>query len=140
MTRTSKRATPDRLTDALIEDILAASEAELFAEAKADADQGAAKARAAFARACRAAALRRVPGRQAPGRRRKPPMDIRALDPATARGWLDDFIAGNPETASTFASAARNSKALSDEDVYGMLERLQERGVLERGGLEHGRR
>jgi len=67
-------------------------------------------------------------------------MDIRALDPETARGWLNNFIAGNPETASKFASAARNSKGLSDEDVYGMLENLQERGVLERGGLEHGRR
>ena len=138
MTRTSKRPT-DRLTDALVEDILAASGADLLAEAKADAEEGAAKARAAFARACRAAALRRGPGR-APARRRKAAMDIRALDPETARGWLNTFIAGNPETASTFASAARSSKGLSDEDVYGMLENLQERGVLERGSLEHGRR
>ena len=138
MTRTSKRPT-DRLTDALVEDILAASEADLLAEARADADQGAAKARAAFARACRAAALRRGPGR-APARRRKVAMDIRALDPETARGWLNTFIAGNPETARRFASAARSSKGLSDEDVYGMLENLQERGVLERGSLEHGRR
>jgi hypothetical protein len=138
MTRRSKRPT-DRLTDAVVEDILAASEADLLAEARADADQGAAKARAAFARACRAARLRGVPQGRAPVRRRKP-MDIRALDPATARGWLNTFIAGNPETASKFASATRNSKGLSDEDVYGMLERLQERGVLERGSLEHGRR
>jgi hypothetical protein len=139
MTRTSKRPA-DRLTDALVEDILAASEADLHAEARADADQGAAKARAAFARACRAAALRKGPQGRAPARRRKAAMDIRALDPETARGWLNTFIAGNPETASKFASAARNSKGLSDEDVYGMLERLQERGVLERGSLEHGRR
>jgi hypothetical protein len=139
MTRTSKRPT-DRLTDALVEDILAASQADLLAEARADADQGAAKARAAFARACRAAALRRVPQGRAAARRRNPAMDIRALDPETARGWLNNFIAGNPETESKFASAARNSKALSDEDVYGMLESLQERGVLERGGLGHGRR
>ena len=138
MTRTSKRPT-DRLTDALVEDILAASGADLLAEAKADADQGAAKARAAFARACLTAAQRRVPGGE-PSARRKPAMDVRALDPETARGWLNNFIAGNPETASKFASAARNSKGLSDEDVYGMLENLQERGVLERGGLEHGRR
>ena len=138
MTRTSKRPA-DRLTDALVEDILAVSEADLLAEARADADQGAAKARAAFARACRAAALRRGPGR-APARRRKAAMDIRALDPETARGWLNTFIAGNPETARRFASAARSSKGLSDEDVYGMLENLQERGVLERGSLEHGRR
>jgi len=46
MTRTSKRPA-DRLTDALVEDILAVSEADLLAEARADADQGAAKARAA---------------------------------------------------------------------------------------------
>ena len=123
MTRTSKRPT-DRLTDALVEDILAAEGADLLAEAKADADQSAAKARATFTRACRTAAQRRVPGGRGPARR-KTAMDIRALD---------------PETASKFASAARNSKALSDEDVYGMLENLQERGVLERGGLEHGRR
>jgi hypothetical protein len=138
MTRTSKRPT-DRLTDALVEDILAAEGADLLAEAKADADQSAAKARATFTRACRTAAQRRVPGGRGPARR-KTAMDIRALDPETARGWLNNFFAGNPETASKFASAARNSKALSDEDVYGMLENLQERGVLERGGLEHGRR
>jgi hypothetical protein len=138
MTRTSKRPT-DRLTDALVEDILAASQADLLAEARADADQGAAKARAAFAKACRTARLHGVPQGRAPARRRKP-MDIRALDPETARGWLNPFIAGNPETANKLASAARNSKGLSDEDVYGMLERLQERGVLERGSLEHGRR
>jgi len=139
MTRRSKRHT-DSLTDALVEDILAASEADLLAEASADADQGAARARAAFARACRTAGLRGVAQARAPVRRRKLAMDIRALDPETARGWLNTFIAGNPETASKFASAARNSKGLSDEDVYGMLERLQERGVLERGSLEHGRR
>ena len=82
MTRTSKRRT-DRLTDALVEDILTASEADLLAEAKADADQGAAKARAAFTRACWAG--RRGPGREAPARRRKPGMNIRALDPEQVR-------------------------------------------------------
>jgi hypothetical protein len=141
MTRKDKRQrpTPDRLTEELVEDILAASAADLLVEAEADADQGAVKARAAFQRACRAAALRRVSGNRHSARPRKPPMDIRALDPETARGWLADFVAGNPEAAGRFA-AADNSKTLSDEDVYGMLERLQEGGVLKRGGLEHDRR
>jgi hypothetical protein len=50
------------------------------------------------------------------------------------------LIAGYTETATGLAAAARDGEKLSDEDVYGMLERFQEGGVPEqRGGKPGGR-
>jgi hypothetical protein len=142
MTRRKKRnpAAFDRLTDALVEDILEASDADLLAEVQAEGGDDVDAARAAFNRASRSVALRELSGARAAGRaRRRRPTNIRALDPKTARGWLDKFMAGNPETAGEL-SAAQSGEQLSDEDVYGMLEALQERGVLGQQGIEHGRR
>jgi hypothetical protein len=136
MTRKNRRklADLDRLTEALVEDILASPDVDLLAEAHADHEDGVAVARGAFERASRAASLRRLPGKATRGVP-PAPANIRALDPKTARGWLDEFIACNPETASKLA---RSGERLSDEDVYGVLERLQERGILGQSGIEHG--
>jgi hypothetical protein len=141
MTSKHKRqaAALDRLTEALVDDILLTPAADLLAEEQGGED-GAAAARAAFERANRTTTLLRLSGRQAfTSKRRRAPTNIRALDPKTARGWLDDFIACYPETAGKLAAAARGGDRLSDEDVYIVLEALQEGGVLEKGGLE-GRR
>jgi hypothetical protein len=141
MTRKSRRppAGLDRLIDALVEDILATPDADLLAEAHADRDAGATMARRAFEKASRTVTLRRLSASERRGRRaRRVSANIRALDPKTARGWLDEFMASNPETASTLTSGARRGDKLSDEDVYVMLEALQERGILEHG--DHGRR
>jgi hypothetical protein len=143
MTRTSKRhsATLDRITDALIEDILSAPDADLLAEAEVDDDDGVSVARAAFKRASKAVGFRKQAATKAVARRLpQAATNIRSLDPKTARDWLDTFIHYNPVTAGKLAATARSGEKLSDEDVYGMLETLQVCGVLERRGVEHGPR
>src|SRR5262245_50347441 len=130
-----------RLTDALVEDILASSHADLLAEAAADNDDGATLARRAFERANRAVTVRRMARAKTPPPGRRPSSaNIRALDPKTARGWLDAYLASDPETAGQLSRAVRRGNKLSDEDVYGMLEALQQRGVLTEKPIEQGRR
>jgi hypothetical protein len=141
MTRKNKSqpAALDRLTDALLEDIFATSDADLLAEAQADGDDGEAVGRRAFERASRTVALNRLSWNKDPAHSgRLTPANIRALDPKTARSWLDKFVASDPETASQLNDAADRGNELSDDDVYGILEVLQERGVLERR-TEHRR-
>jgi hypothetical protein len=129
----------DRLTDMLVEDILASSDADLLAEAAADNDDGGTLARRAFERASRTVAVRHIAQNKSPPGRRLAPANIRALDPKTARGWLDAYLASNPETAGQLPRAVRRGKKLSDEDVYGMLEALQQRGVLTERPIEQSR-
>jgi hypothetical protein len=129
----------DRLTDALVEDILASSDADLLAEAAADQDDGASLARRAFERASRTVRHIAPSKRPSPGRRLAP-ANIRALDPTTARGWLDAYLASNPETAGQLPRAVKRGYKLSDEDVYGLLEALQQRGVLTEKPIEQGHR
>lgn len=140
MTRRKARSPKlDRLTDALVEDILEAPDAELLAEALADDDDGAARAQAALDRAGKVVARRWSVAGKSERSRRRPGVGIRGLDPKAARRRLDEFIAGNPETAEELAEVAQKGGDLSDEDVYGVLEALQERGMLERP-IEHDRR
>jgi len=131
----------DRLTETLVDDILASSDAELLAEAAVDEDNGGTLARRAFERASRSVVVRRSRrNTYTPPGRRLAAANIRALDPKTARGWLDAYLASNPETAGQLPRAARRDNTLSDEDVYGMLEALQQRGVLTQKPIEQGRR
>jgi hypothetical protein len=118
------RAALARLADALIEDILATRDVELLAEAEADGDDGAERARTAFRRAV--ALSSRLSSRLAAkaGVRRRWGGNVRALDPKSARRWLEQFIADETD-AGGIAAAARKVRKLSDEDVYGVLERLQ---------------
>jgi hypothetical protein len=131
----------DRLTETLVEDILASSDAELLAEAAVDKDAGGTLARRAFERASRSLVVRRIArNKNTPPGRRLAPANIRALDPKTARGWLDAYLASNPETVGQLPRATRRGNKLSDEDVYGMLEALQQRGVLTDKPIELSRR
>ena len=143
MSQKNKGQSPrlDRLTDTLVEDILASSDADLIAEAAADNDEGATLARRAFERASRTVRHRRIaPNKKSPPWRRPAPPDIRALDPKTARGWLDAYLASNPETAGALDRGGRRDNKLSDEDVYGLLEALQQRGVLTEKPIAQSRR
>lgn len=128
-----------RLTVALVEDILATPDADLLAEAAAERDPGAALAQRAFERASRMVAVQRIARSKKPGHGLAP-TNIRALDPKTARGWLDEHLASHPETAGQLSRAARRGNKLSDEDVYGMLEALQQRGILRQKPIEQSRR
>jgi hypothetical protein len=130
----------DRLTDTLVEDILASSDADLLAEAAADNDDGGTRARRAFERASRTVAVRHIARNKSPPGRPLAPANIRALDPKIARGWLDAYLASNPETTGQLPRAVRRGKKLSDEDVYGMLEALQQCGVLTEKPIAQSRR
>jgi hypothetical protein len=126
----------DRLIEALVEDILAASDADLLNEAHADDDNGATVARRAFERANRTIALRRLAtNRRSRRGRGVVGANIRALDPKTARGWLEEYMASHPDAARKVSGALPRDR-LSDEDVYGMLEALQKRGVLKQRTVE----
>jgi hypothetical protein len=122
----------DRLADALVDDILQASNAELLADMDSGDEGGMAAARAAFKAAV--AALEERPLR--PVQRGVPTLsrrstDIRSLTPEAARRWLDEFIARDPKAAGKLSAAVAEDGQLSDDDVYGVLERLQERNALE---------
>ena len=134
-----QRARFDRLTQALVEDILATSDEELINEAQADDDNGANVARRAFERASRKIALRRLAAnRRAARGRRAAGANIRALDPNTARGWLEEYMASHPDAERKVRGALPARDRLSDEDVYGMLEALQKRGVLKQRTVDQG--
>jgi hypothetical protein len=75
------------------------------------------KARLAAARAAVDAGRRRVPSR-------------RRLGASAARRLLDRVLTAHPETASKLTYAARKGEGLSDEDVFSMLEDLEELGVI----------
>src|SRR5262249_2791995 len=138
MSRTNRgdRTALDRLADALVEDILSASDAELLSEVRRGDVAGAAAARAAFNRA----AARLGKGALAPAKAGTRgwwlPRNLRTLDPKAARLRLDEFMAQYPEAARRLSVDAED---LSDEQVYGLLERLQRQGALSRGD-EHGGR
>ncbi len=136
MTKTTRsdRAALDRLADALIEDLLATRDAELLAETQVDGDSGVASARAAFRRAT---VLSQLAAKASV--RRRAGDNVRALDAKTARRRLEEFIAGDGEAADELTEAARKVGRLSDEDVYGVLERLQGRGIEQRGRDHDGR-
>jgi hypothetical protein len=134
-----QQAALDRLIEALVEDILAASDADLLNEAQADDDNGATVARRAFERANRTIALARLAATKRSARsRRMAGANIRALDPKTARGWLEEYMASHPDAARKVSGALPTRDRLSDEDVYGMLEALQKRGVLNQRTVEEG--
>jgi hypothetical protein len=134
MTTTPKsdRAALERLADALVEDILVTGDAELLAEVQADGEDDAKRARAAFRRA---AALARLEAKGSAHRRVG--YNVRALDAKAARRWLEEFIADDPEASGGLAAAARKVGKLTDEDVYGLLERLQKRSTVQDRGRDH---
>lgn len=122
-----------RLADALAEDILNAPDEQVLADAAeiyGDTDKLAAdmlrlfeqtaseqsKAKLAAARAA-IAADRRRPARAA------------RLDPAEARRRLQRLLSADPETARKLTLAAHKGEALSDDDVYSMLEDFEDLGV-----------
>jgi hypothetical protein len=129
-----------RLADALAEETLNAPDDEVLqdaAEIYGDTDKLAAemlrlfeqtaseqgKARLAAARAAIAASRRRSSGQP-------------RLDPTETRRRLQLALATDPEAARRLTVAARKGEGLSDEDVYSMLEDLEELGVIPSSGTQ----
>ena len=135
-TKRSDRDALDRLADALVEDILDASDQAILAEAGEDDDDPraiAAGARALFERAkSMRAKARLADARAAVAADKRRSTVIASLDPVTARRLLERIVANDdPETARKLTLAARKEgEGLSDDDVRGMLEDLEELGVL----------
>jgi hypothetical protein len=127
----------DHLEDALVEDVLAASDNSILAEARqdgADPEAVATATRALFEKAVAARGKARLAAAKAAvvAERRRPAAVI-PLDPVAARRLLDRAIARDPETAKNLTMAARkgtDASAFSDEEVRGMLEDFQELGAL----------
>jgi hypothetical protein len=129
------RAALDRLTDALVEDILNASDENIlaeFRESDGDPERNATDMRALFEKGLIAANKKRLAAakagvsasRQLPTRKPAPAIDIAAAR-ARLRAALDA-----PNFPHKLTLAARKESELSDADILSMLEDLRELGVL----------
>jgi hypothetical protein len=132
----SDREALDRLGDALVEDILAASDEAILAETKQDGEDPeavAADMRALFEKVVAARGKARMAAAKAAvAADRQRSAAVIPLNPAAARRLLDRAMARDPETASKLTMAARKGKGgeLSDDEVRGLLEDFQELGAL----------
>jgi hypothetical protein len=129
-----------RLADAMAEDAMTASDADIAAEAREDGEDlhaVAAKMLALFDRAESEAGKSRMAAarRELDAQRRSAPRVLR-LDPATARARLQRALEQSPETAKKLTLAARKGEDISDEDVLAMLEDLEELGIIPPEGDE----
>src|SRR6266545_2669931 len=132
--RKDARAGLRRLADALASDILNAPEGEILAEASeiyGESEKMAADLRDLFERTMNEPKKAKLAeARAAMSADRRKPATVAQLDPIEARRRLQDALAKDPTTARKFTLAARKSKGLSDEDVKGILEDLEELGVI----------
>jgi hypothetical protein len=132
----SDREALDRLADALIEDILAASDEAILAEVKEDGEDPeavAATTRALFEKIVAAKGKARMAAAKAAvAADRTRSAAVIPLNPAEARRLLDRALARDPETANKLTIAARKGKGgeLSDDEVRSLLEDFQELGAL----------
>lgn len=123
-----------RLADAMAEDALSASDADIAAEAREDGEElhtVTAKMLALFDRAeSEAGKSRMAAARRALEAQRTTAPRVFRLDPARARARLQRALEQSPDTAKKLTLAARKGEDLSDEDVLGMLEDLEELGII----------
>jgi len=135
-TNNQKRETLNRLADVLIEDVLAASDQEIlaeFLEAQGDPAKNTAAMRALFETSVQKANKDRLRAAQAglaASRRRA--VTSKIVNMKNVRERLRRVLAScPPETKLTLA--ARNEEELSDADVLGMLQDLEELGFVAPG-------
>jgi hypothetical protein len=125
-----------RLNRALVDDILAASDESILAEAK---EEGADPAgivgatRDLFEKAAlvsRKTLLAEARAAVAADRRRRSAA-VTSLDTAAARRHLQRLLAQHPETAQKLTLAARKGKPgnFSDDEVFGLLEDFEDLGI-----------
>lgn len=122
-----------RLADAFADDILGLSDEELLAEfidSHGDPVKNAADMRALFERTVIATNKRRLKAAQAAvTAKQSSGMPTLAIDIAGARRKLRQLLASN-NPAQKLTLAARKEDELSDADVLGMLDDLNELGVI----------
>jgi hypothetical protein len=135
MTDTDKKARESLggLVDVLIEDVLAASDEEIlaeFAEARGDPAKNSAEMRALFEKSVLKAnkgRLRLAKAGLAASRASVPPAKVVSLSDVRKR--LRRVLASCPPDVKV-TLAARNENELSDADVLGMLQDLEELGII----------
>lgn len=123
----------ERLTDALIEDILNASDEEILSELAEES--GASKVEAGnvrklFEKAQTMSAKKRlVAAREAIEQEKPQRAKVIPLNSLQARRKLETILNEHPEETRELTLAARKGTDLSDADILGMLEDLQELGL-----------
>lgn len=134
----TERAALDRLADALVEDILNASDEDIlaeFAEDGGDAKEHATAMRRSFETGLLAANKARMAAAKAGvavARRAQPQGMTAPIDLAAARVWLRG-LGERPDVPEGLTLAARKEDELSDADIHGMLEDLAELGITPPG-------
>jgi len=127
------RSDLDRLATSLVDEILSMSDDELLAEAKEDGEDLKAVAQSArniFARAAMANGKSKLAAAKNAVQALRPHVvSVSNLEPGKARQKLESILAQHPETRNKLTLAARKGEGLSDEDVLGMLEDLEELGL-----------
>jgi hypothetical protein len=135
MTNDGKDSRPGlhRLTEALVEDILAASDEELEGDVRAagqDPTEMASSARATIEAALSASRKARLKRAQSEiSRTRGQDTNVVRLQPTDARARLSALLSAHPERTAAFTMAARKAGELSDADVQALLEDLEELGL-----------
>jgi hypothetical protein len=123
----------ERLGDALVEDILETSDEDILKEAATDygdINREAERLRAVYVKSRATAAKKRLQSAQEAIKQQKERRgNVLYMDPKNARRKLDTLLRDHPDAASGLTLAARKGQDLSDEDVLGMLEDLEELGI-----------
>lgn len=132
----------DRLADALVDDVLGASDQEMLAEIReADGDPSklADDMRALFERSVLAANKSKLAAAKTGAARAKaaPVHTAAPMDIAAARKRLHEILQ-IPSTLQKLTMAARKESELSDADVIGMLEDLRALGLIDDGDTGSG--
>ncbi len=127
----------DRLADALVDDVLNASDQEMLAEFRetgGDPDKLAGDMRARFERSVLAANKSKLAAAKAGAARARatPARASAPIDIATARKRLHAVLQ-TPATSEKLTMAARKESELSDADVMGLLEDLRALGIVTDG-------
>ena len=120
----------DRLTAALVDEILTASDDEIIADVQADGmtpEDAAAATRTLFEKAFAGVAKRRLTEakRAVAHHRARSVASAPLLDPAEARRRLERSLSQDPH----LTLAARRGQGFSDDDVKGIIEDLRELGL-----------
>ena len=137
MKKQSHRKMLDLLEDALVGDILNASDEDILSEAVDESGLPmvhATRARELLKTAQILAAKKRLSAaREAVEQQRREPRKgkIISLNPLQARRMLAMVLQKHPESTREFTLAARKGKELSDSDVLSMLDDLEELGFYD---------
>ena len=133
--RKTDRAALDRLADALVDDILNASDEDILAEIAetyGDPDKLTVQMRILFEKTLHETGKSKLAAakKAAVTARRAGPTVVR-LDSAEARRRYERMVAGDPELSAKLTMAARKGEGESERDIEGAIEDLAELGAFD---------